>query len=390
LIHKKTELPIFAQSMHIAINTRFLLKGKLEGIGWFTHETVRRMILSHPEHQFTLIFDRPFEQEFIYASNVRGFVVSPPARHPLLMWWYYNIGIPKLLRKIKPDVFLSTDGFASLATKIPQCVVIHDLAFVHYPKYLKKSASIYLRHYTPKFIAKAKSIIAVSTYTKQDIIDVYGTSAEKINIVFNSANDLFKPLDYEKRKVIKEKYTQGVDYFLYVGSLHPRKNIVRLLKAFHLFKRNTTSNMKLILIGRLAWLTDEIVNELGHHAYKEDILRLDYLNADVISEITAAAYASVYPSLFEGFGIPVLEAIKCNVPVITSNTSSMPEVGGKACILIDPKDELSIADAMMQIYNDENFRNKLIQECPAQASLFSWNISAEALFQNVLKCVVRK
>lgn len=199
--------------MHIAINTRFLLKGKLEGIGWFTNETVRRMVIAHPEHQFTFIFDRPFEPEFIFADNVTGVVVDPPARHPILMWWYYNIGIPKLLRKIKPDVLLSTDGFASLASKVPQCIVVHDLAFVHYPKYLKKAASIFLRHYTPKFIAKAKKVVAVSTFTKQDIIKQYQTADDKIDIVFNSANDVYQPLVYEERKTIKEKYTNGIDYF---------------------------------------------------------------------------------------------------------------------------------------------------------------------------------
>lgn len=145
--------------------------------------------------------------------------------------------------------------------------------------------------------------------------------------------------------------------------------------------------MKLILIGRLAWLTKEIEVELANHPYKEDIIRFDYLNPDVIAKITAAAYTCIYPSLFEGFGIPVLEAIRCHVPVITSNTSSMPEVGGDACVLIDPKNEVAIADAMMQLYNDENFRNKIIARCPEQAAKFDWNKSAADLYNAVISCV---
>jgi glycosyltransferase involved in cell wall biosynthesis len=373
--------------MHIAINTRFLLKGKLEGIGWFTNEIVRRIVLANPQHRFTFIFDRPFEESFIYASNVKGVVAQPPARHPFLTWWYFNVSVPRLLKKIKADVFFSPDGFASLTTKVPQCIAIHDLAYVHFPKNVKPVIGKFLRHFTPKFIAKAKKVIAVSSYTKQDIIDTYGTAEDKIQLVYNSANDVFKPLDYNTRVDIKEQYTQGIDYFIYVGSLHPRKNIVRLLEAYRLFKRNTTSSMKLILIGRLAWLTKEIEAALTAHPYKEDIIRFDYMDATDISQLTGAAYAAIYPSIFEGFGIPVLEAIRCNVPIITGNTSSMPEVGGDACVLIDPYDEISIADALIKIYQDENYRNEIIAACPAQAAKFDWNKSAALAWDTIMACI---
>lgn len=375
--------------MHIAINTRFLMKGKLEGIGWFTHEIVRRMVLAHPQDQFTLIFDREYDPSFIYADNVKAVIVPPPARHPILMWWYYNIGITRLLKKIKADVFLSTDSMTTLYTSTPQVLVVHDLAYVHYPNYNKKSASLFLNYYTPKFIEKADHIVAVSNYTKYDITITYGTLPEKISVIYNSANDAFMPRTYEERKTIKEKTVEGVDYFLYVGSLHPRKNIVRMLNAFQLFKRNTGSDMKLILVGRLAWLTSEIELALEQHIYKKDILRYDYLNADQVAELTSAAYGCIYPSLFEGFGIPVLEAIRCHVPVITSNTSSLPEVGGAACIYVNPENEIEIADAMMKIYTDENYRNLLVSACATQSTLFDWNKSASQMY-DVLCAVAAK
>jgi glycosyltransferase involved in cell wall biosynthesis len=367
--------------MRIAVNTRFLLKGKLEGIGWFTHQTLQRMVIRHPEHEFIFIFDRPFHPDFVFAKNVTPVVIFPPARHPILWWIWFEIQIPKVLKKYKADVFVSTDGFASMRTTVPQCLVVHDLAFVHFPKYIPTLISNYLRKFTPKFIKKAKKIIAVSTYTKQDVIDTYGTASDKIEIIYNGAHDVYKPLTYEEKNIVKEKFTNGCDYFVYAGSLHPRKNIVNLLKAFAQFKKFTNSKMKLLLVGRLAWLTKEIEATLEQHPYKNEIIRIEYMDATDLSQVIGAAYAMVYVSIFEGFGIPILEAMKCNVPIITSNCTSMPEVGGDAAILIDPLHVSEIADAMKKIYNDENFRNKLIANCASQSAKFDWDKSAEQFFQ---------
>jgi glycosyltransferase involved in cell wall biosynthesis len=371
--------------MRIAVNTRFLLKGKLEGIGWFTHQTLSRMVLRHPEHEFIFIFDRPYHQDFIFAHNVIPVVINPPARHPLLWWIWFEWSIPQVLKKYKADVFLSTDGFASLRTKIPQCVVLHDLAFVHYPQYIPTLICNYLKYFTKKFAVKATKIVAVSTNTKQDIIATYAVPNSKVEIVFNGAHDLYQPLNYDQKQAVKSQFTNGADYFVYAGSLHPRKNIVNLLKAFAQFKKFTNSTMKLVLVGRLAWLTTEIENALQQHPYKADIVRIDYMDAADLSAVIGAAYCMVYVSHFEGFGIPILEALKCNVPVITSNNTSMPEVGGDACILVDDTDVKSIADAMKKIYNDENLRNHLIANCTVQAAKFNWDDSAEKLFNIVIE-----
>src|SRR5690606_7224010 len=117
--------------MRIAVNTRLLLKGKLEGIGWFTYQTLERIVKQHPEHEFIFFFDRPYDRSFVFASNVTPVVLSPQARHPVLFYLWFELGIPRLLRKYKADLFLSPDGFSSLSTKVPTCLVIHDLAFEH-------------------------------------------------------------------------------------------------------------------------------------------------------------------------------------------------------------------------------------------------------------------
>jgi glycosyltransferase involved in cell wall biosynthesis len=366
--------------MRIAVNTRFLLKGKLEGIGWFTHQTLNRMVIAHPQHEFIFIFDRPYHPDFVFAANVTPVVMGPPARHPILWWLWFEVSIPRILKKYKADVFLSTDGFASLRTTIPQCLVIHDLAFVHYPQYIPKLICKYLQIFTKKFVNKADKIITVSQYTHDDVAATYNTPAQKLEIVYNSAHDYYKPLSYEQKSVVKQKYTDGADYFVYAGSLHPRKNIVNLLKAYAQFKKFTQSKMKLVLVGRLAWLTKEIEDTLLQHPNAEDIVRIDYMDAQDLSQVIGSAYAMVYVSKFEGFGIPILEAINCNIPVITSNTTSMPEVGGNACLLVNPDSVSEIADAMKKIYNDENCRNSLIANCAAQAAKFNWDDSAAKLF----------
>jgi glycosyltransferase involved in cell wall biosynthesis len=369
--------------MRIAVNTRFLLKGKLEGIGWFTHQTLQRMVLAHPQHQFIFIFDRAYHTDFIFADNVTPVVVGPPARHPMLWWLWFEVSIPRILKKHKADVFLSTDGFASLRTKIPQCIVIHDLAFVHYPQYIPTVICKYLQVFTKKFVAKADKIVTVSKYTNDDVAATYQVPADKLSIIYNGAHSHYKPLDYEQKLAVKNKFTDGADYFVYAGSLHPRKNIVNLLKAFAQFKKFTQSKMKLVLVGRLAWLTKDIETTLLQHPYSSDIIRIEYMDAIDLSQVIGSAYAMVYVSKFEGFGIPILEAISCNVPAIISNCTSMPEVGGDACLLVNPDSVTEIADAMKKIYNDENCRNALIKNCAAQAAKFNWDDSAKQLFSVV-------
>ncbi|HAD33931.1 MAG TPA: glycosyltransferase family 1 protein, partial [Chitinophagaceae bacterium] len=130
--------------MKIAVNARFLLKGKLEGIGWFTHEIIRRVVNMHPEHQFIFFFDRPFDSSFLYAKNVEAVILNPPARHPFLWWIWFEWAIPRALKKYQADMFISTDGFLSLRTQTPTLLVMHDLAFEHFPEHLPLKFRWYL------------------------------------------------------------------------------------------------------------------------------------------------------------------------------------------------------------------------------------------------------
>src|SRR6185437_13615414 len=373
--------------MRIAVNTRLLLRGKLEGIGWFTYQTVERIVRNHPEHEFIFFFDRPYDPSFIFAKNVTPVVVHPQARHPVLFYIWFEWSIPYMLLKYKVDLFLSPDGYLSLSAKVPTCLVIHDLAFEHYPEHFVMSHRLYWRHYSPLFAKKAKHIVTVSEFSKKDISTRYKIDPSKIDVVHNGAHDEYRPLEWEEREEVKKQYADGCEYFVFAGALHPRKNIVNLLKAFVAFKKRQRSNMKLVIVGRMAWKYEEVAEMKDEMPFKNDVKWVGYMDVNELSKVIGGAYALVYASLFEGFGIPILEALQCHVPAIVSNTSSMPEVAGDAALLVDPTDVQDIANKMELLYKDEALRKKLILAAQEQVKKFDWDFSAEKLWESMMKCV---
>jgi len=373
--------------MVIAINTRFLLKDYLEGYGHFLKETLQRITAAHAEHRFIFIFDRPFNEQFVFSDNVTAVVVGPAARHPLLWKLWYDIKVPAVLKKYKADVFVSTDGFCSLATKVPQCLVVHDLAFLHFPKFISGSRLLFYKRYTPKFLNKAAVVATVSQFSKEDIITQYKIAAEKINIIPNAAREIFKPISIEEKQAIKEKYCDGKDYFIYAGSIHPRKNLINLLKAFSVFKKKQKSNMKLLLTGRLAWKYESFSKNLENYKYRADVITTGYLPEEEFSKLIGSAYAMVYPSLWEGFGMPVLEAMRCDVPVITSSNSAMQELAQEAALYADPTNYNAIAEKMLLLYKDESLRSKLIQKGRLIEKQYNWDKSAALLWDCIQKTV---
>lgn len=369
--------------MKIAINTRMLLKNKLEGMGLFTHEVLRRLAARHPENEYYFLFDRPFDPMFLYGENVTPVVLFPPARHPFLFVWWFEWSVVSALKKIQPDVFLSPDNFLSLRTGVKTLLVTHDLAHAHFPGQLPFFQRKYYQFFSPKFNRRADRIIAVSEFTKKDIISQYQIEPAKIAVAYNGCRDFFQPVDESVRMATRQAYSNGQPYFFYVGAVHPRKNVHRLIEAFDRFKNITGSGEKLLIAGRIGWMAESVENAYRQAKCREDIHFLGYVNDDVLHKLTASALACVYVSLFEGFGVPVLEALHCDVPVITSNISSMPEVAGTAGLLVDPESIEEISSAMHQIWSDVHLRNTLIAKGRNQRQLFSWDTTAEIVYDNL-------
>ncbi len=371
--------------MIIAVNTRFLLADYPEGYGNFIYETFKRITQQHPEHEFIFIFDRPYDERFVFGKNVKAVFTGPAARHPLLWKLWYDIKVPVVLRKYKADVFVSCDGFCSLRTKVPQCLVVHDLAFLHYPAAIKKSHLLFYKRYTPKFLNKAISVATVSEFSKQDIVTQYQTEADKIDIVFNGVKEIFKPVTEEDKAATKNKYTDGKEYFVYAGAIHPRKNLITLLKAFSVFKKRQQTNMKLLLAGRLAWKYESFEKDLKSYKYRNDVVMTGYVEEAELVNLIGSSYGLVYPSLFEGLGVPVLEAMRCDVPVITSANSAMQEIAKDAALYADANSHTDMADKMMMLYKDENLRKELIQKGRIVAKQYNWDKTAVLLWQAIEK-----
>lgn len=375
--------------MRIAVNTRFLQKNKLEGYGYYIHELMSRITKQHPEHQFLFLFDRDFSNEFVYADNISTKILKPKARFAIAFKWWYDVMLTFAAKQFKADVIISLDGFCSLTTSIPQILAVHDLAFLHYPNFIAKHHLWFYQLYQKKFLNKAKAVITVSAFSKQEIIKHYKIDENKISIISNAARVVFKPIAENVKKEIKHQYAQGCEYFLFVGGVHPRKNLMNLLKAFSIFKKRQLSSMKLLVAGRLAWQYKDVVEKLQTYKYKDDVILLDYLPDEILAKITASAYCLVYPSLFEGFGVPIIEAMSCGTPVICSNNSSMPEVAANAAFTFNAEDVNDIAHKMMLIYKDETLRNRLVELGFERAKTFSWDVSASLLWNVIEKTLIK-
>ncbi len=372
--------------MRIAVNTRFLLKNRLEGIGLYTHEVVRRLVEQHPEHEFIFLFDRQFDPGFIFGKNVTPVVLFPPARHPLLFVWWFEWSVRRALRQHKIDVFLSPDNFLSLGSDVKTVLVTHDIAHVHFPKQVPLVHRLYYRFFAKKFNQRADRIVAVSEYTKADLVQRYGIAPAKISVSGNGCRDIFRPLQSTEKQAVREKFAEGKPYFYYIGAVHPRKNVHRLIAAFDQFKTATGAPHRLLIAGRFAWHAGVVKSAYETAKYSSDIHFLGYVSDEVAAQLMGAAEALAYVSLFEGFGVPVLEAMHAEVPILTSSVSSLPEVAGDAALLVDPVSINEIAEAMRRMVDDEHLRNKLVANGRLQRTKFNWQRATDVVYNELMNC----
>lgn len=372
--------------MRIAINTRFLLSRKMEGFGWFTYEISKRLVEQHPEHTFILFFDRKYDPKFIFGDNVIPVILNPPARHPFLFVIWFEIAVRRALKKYHPDVFLSPDGYLSLKADVPQIPVIHDLNFEHHLKDIPWLERNYFRYFFPKFAQKAAKIVTVSHYSKADIVQQYGISPQKINVAWNGASELFQPISELEKASVRAQFSVGKPYFIFVGALHPRKNVGRLLQAFEVFIQNGGTEDMVIVGENLFTKNAGYLKGISADTLKR-IHFTGHLPLTSLVRVLAGACCLTYVPYFEGFGIPIVEAMRCGVPVISGNLTSLPEVAGDAALYVDPFNVSEITAAMQQISNDENLRNELSVKGLERAKLFNWDFTADKIWETIKEVV---
>jgi glycosyltransferase involved in cell wall biosynthesis len=300
-----------------------------------------------------------------------------------------DVAVPRVLRKIGANVYLSPDAQGSLRTTIPQLVVIHDINFEHHPDAVPGVYLKYLKSFTPQWVKRATRLATVSAFSKADLVKTYGVAHEKIDVVYNGASELCVPISQEAQQAVRDKLTDGKPFFVCVGSIHPRKNLQRLLPAFDVFKSTTRSDAKLVVVGDVFYMDGELKEAFENLQHKSDVMLVGRLDAEALYETVAASIANVYVSIFEGFGIPILEGFKCGVPVITSNTSSMPEVASDAALIVDPFSVDEIADGLKHIWENPALRNELVAKGKLRAVEFSWDKAANALWESIVKTMNR-
>jgi len=372
--------------MKIAVNTRLLLKDRLEGIGWFTHETMKRITREHEEHDFFFLFDRKFDDGFVYSDNIYPVVVPPQSRHPLLWYWWFEQAVPNVLEAVGADIFVSPDNYFSLRSNIPGLVVVHDINFFHFPQNLPFLTRNFYNHYTPLYAKAAKRIATVSEYSKKDIVASYNISPAKIDVVYNGASDLYCPVDEVSKKETKLALTGGEDYFLFVGALNPRKNIHRLFKAFDMFLEKTSAKVFLVVVGEKMFWPGEIKKAYNEMKNQDKVLFTGRQSPEKLKNYMASALGLVLVSTFEGFGIPVVEAMYAETPVLASNVTSLPEIAGDAAVYADPFSVPSIADGLLKLYKDGELRNTLVENGKEQRKKFTWDKTAKNLWESIEKC----
>ena len=349
--------------------------GKLDGIGWFTYQTVKHLIKNYPEHEFHLLFDRNIPIETDMASHAHVHVLSPKARHPIAYMFWMEIKVYNWLRIHQPDVFFSPDGMLSLRYKGIQVPVIHDLNFEHRPQDLRWFDRIYYKTFFPRFTKTAHCVLTVSEFSKQDVIKTYNIQPSKIHVVYNGVNEGYQPITESIKIEIQKKYSASQPYFIYVGSLHPRKNIQGLINGYYAYlKAGGTHNI--LLCGARFWKTgtlDQLILKLG---LTSKITFTGLQSTTQLNLLVAAAEALCLVSFFEGFGIPIIEAMASGVPVMCSNCTAMPEISGDAAFWIDPEDPKTIGNALIQLETSKELKNRLIQKGLIRAKSFSWNETA--------------
>jgi len=371
--------------MIIAINARTLKKIPHDGIGWFTLEVVRGMAGNHPEHHFVLICDRKYPEAPVAAPNVEYITIPLRTRHPVLWLVWHEFLLPQVLRRIKADIFVAPDGIIPLRTDTPCLPVIHDLNHEHRPKDIPFSERIFYRHFFPLYARKAIRVATVSHFSAEDISATYGTAPSVIDVVNNGVAGIFSPSSKEEVAEAKREFTGGRPYFLFVSNFSPRKNVETLIKAYELFRDNTSHNHVLLLAGKRLYLTRGLDKVLEASRYDSDIIFTGSVSRELLKKLYGGATALTFVPWFEGFGIPVVEAQRCGTPCILSLTSSLPEVSGGAALCAGPADAGAIAEAMARLVTDEALHRRLSIEGIANSARYTWENTAKELWNSIMK-----
>jgi glycosyltransferase involved in cell wall biosynthesis len=359
--------------MLVGIDASRAAAARRTGTENYSLHLIRELLALGQDHCFRLYLDqRPTMDLFRGTAEWR---VIPFPR----LWTHLRLSWEMLSNP--PDLLFVPSHVLPLAHPHRSVVTVHDLGYHYYPEAHTLFQNAYLRWSTRYNARVATRVLADSEATRRDLMNYYGTPEAKIAVVYPGRNEALAPVvDPQTLAGIRGRYGLGDSYFLYVGTLHPRKNLVRLVQAFaallqswNSIPKQPTDWLQLVLAGQKGWLYEEILAEIRKLGLADRVVLTGYVPDADLPGLLSGALAFVYPSLHEGFGLPVLEAMACDTPVVCSNVSSLPEVAGDAALMVDPFDVESLAEALHQIVLDQGLRHTLVERGRQQVQLFSWH-----------------
>jgi glycosyltransferase involved in cell wall biosynthesis len=276
----------------------------------------------------------------------------------------------------KFDLYHAQAFVSPLVLTKPSVVTVYDLSFLHYPQGLTAARRLYLRLFTPISCRRAKRVIAISASTAKDLTAAFGITPSKIDIALGAYDeDRFVPLSARQTEAFRRENGLPDRFWLFVGTLEPRKNLVTLIEAYAALP--ASERLPLIIGGGKGWLYEEIFAAVDRHGLGDAVRFAGFLPAESLPLWYNSAESFIYPSIYEGFGLPVVEAMACGTPVITSSASSLPEAAGDAALIVSPHDTTALADALRHAYYNREWREKARQDGINQAAHFSWKRTAE-------------
>lgn len=352
------------------------------GIGRYTRELVNALLTVDSRHRFTLFAAsgglRSFEFDVQPSVNVRLRKVPVTDDWLARLWHRLRVPIPVELITGPIDVFYSPDFV--LPPTLPgsrTVVTVHDLSFLHYPSHFLPKLVRYLCRAVPRSVETADLVLADSQATKRDMINQLGTPPHKVKVIYSGVDKRFSPEGVSgEQELLRAKYDIGDgDYWLSVGTIQPRKNYLTLIEAF----RRLAPEARLVIAGAPGWLYDDVVQQAG--GCGDGVRILGYVDDADLPALYRNAELFVFPSLYEGFGLPVLEAMASGVPVVCSDSSSLPEVVGDAALLVDPRDPSAMAAAIAEVTHTPSLRHALVRRGLSRASQFTWEQAGQELLQ---------
>ena len=362
--------------MRIGIDCRTIQEPERAGTAHYTKELVRALLEIDSDNEYFLFFgqEKNIPEEF-KQPNAKIIILPPKSLPFISSHWQFS----RTLKKCRLDIFHAPANTLPVGYNGASILTIHDLAIYQNSEWFPKQ-TFSTNFLVPRSLAKAKKIIVPSESTKQDLQKIFRVPEEKIKVIYEGVR-AEEPSENAKNSTLEKFNLPEKNYFLFLGTIEPRKNLIALIAAYKILLQKNPDAPILVLAGGKGWKNDDIFEAIKKRSLENKIKCLGYVSNEEKFALMKSALAFVYPSLYEGFGLPILEAMSLGAPVITSRISSLPEIAGDAALLIDPNNDGEIANALEKLWKDENLRNDFINKGKHQSAKFSWIKTAEQTLQ---------